>query len=103
MSVRWMRTAKISNGRYMEAIAWGKEVTSSVEKKHGSPKIHTWLDSFGEIATIRWTMDAPDIATIEKVQIAILQDADYWKMVGKAREQQLFIDGSVTDYISREV
>jgi hypothetical protein len=96
-----MRTASISNGKFMDAVMWAKEVSGYVEKKHGTPKIHTWVDSFGQVGTMRWTMDAPDLSTIEKVQTAILADADYWKLLGKAAQQQLFIDGSTVDVVSR--
>lgn len=103
MSVRFMRTGKIAGSKFMEAISWGKEVAAYVEKKHGTPKIHTWVESVGEINTIRWTMDCPDFATIEKAQLSLLGDQDYWKMIAKAVSAGLFIDGQTHDTIYREV
>ena len=103
MSVRWMRTAQIGKGMFMEAIAWTKEVSAYLEKKHGFPKIHTWIDSFGALGTIRWTTDYPDLAAVEKAQMQIMGDPDYWKMIKKAVDAELFIEGSVDDHVSREV
>ena len=103
MSVRWMRSAVISNGRFLEAVAWSKETTSFVEKKFGTGKIETWVDAFGQVGSIRWSIDFPDLATVEKVQAQMLMDQDYWKHVERAAKAQLFIDGSTVDTISRSV
>ena len=103
MSVRWMRTAQIKGGKTMEAVAWSKELNAHMEKKHGLPKIHIWLDSFGTLNTVRWTIDVPDLATLEKAQTSIMSDPDYWKAVKKAVEQDLFFDGTIVDNIYREV
>ena len=103
MSVRWMRSAVISNGRIPQAIAWSKEITSYAEKKFGTGKIETWVDAFGQVGSIRWSIDFPDLATVEKVQAQMLMDQDYWKHVERAAKAQLFIDGSTVDTISRSV
>lgn len=103
MSLRWMRTAKIRDSKVLEAIAWGKEVCAYAEKKFSTPKIHTWLDTFGEQGTIRWSMDLPDFATYEKIQGQLLMDQGYWQQIQKAVKEGLFIDGSTVDHISREV
>jgi len=103
MSVRWMRTALIGNGKFMEAIAWGKETAAYGEKKFGMPKIHMWVDIFGKTGTIRWTTDYPDLATLEKAQSIMMGDQDYWKRVTKAVGDGLFIEGSVEDHVFREV
>ena len=103
MSVRWMRSAVISNGRIPQAIAWSKEITSYAEKKFGTGKIETWIDGFGTVGSIRWTIDYPDLASFEKVQTQMLMDADYWKYIERAVKDQLFIDGSSVDTVSRSV
>lgn len=101
MSVRWMRTIQIRESRFMEAIAWGKEVSAYAEKKYGTPKLHMWLDGFGAINTLRWTMDLPDLATVDKINAQLMMDPDYWKLIEKARTAQLFIDGSACDTVMR--
>jgi hypothetical protein len=103
MSVRWMRTAQISNGKFMEAVSWAKEMSGYVEKKIGMGKVDVWVDSFGVMGTIRWTMDFPDLAALDKAQTIVLGDADYWKQVNKAATSQLFIDGATEDHVLRSM
>lgn len=103
MSVRWTRTAKIRDSKYLEAIAWGKEVAGYVEKKHGTPKAHVWIVTSGSMNTIQWSLDFPDLGAIEKVQTAMIMDQGYWQMVNKAVKDGLFIDGQTVDHIYREV
>ena len=101
MSVRWMRTARIRNGKFMEAIAWAKETSAYVEKKHNVGKVGIWLDALGEVGTIRWTIDYPDMASYDKAMTAVMMDADYWKMLNKSVE--LFHDGGTTDQLFKMV
>jgi len=103
MSIRFTRTAKISRGRFMEAIAWAKETAGYVEKKYGLPKVGVWVDAFGDINTIRWTVDYADLAAVDKASAQMMADADYWKLVERASKNELFIDGSVHDTVSRAV
>ncbi len=103
MSVRWMRTAKIRDNKFLEAISWGKEVAAYVEKKTGSPTVHMWVDTAGEIGTVRWTLDVADLAAVEKIQTQLLLDQTYWQMLAKSAKDGLFIDGAATDVIYREV
>ncbi len=103
MSVRWMRSLKIRDSKVMEAISWGKEVCGYCEKKVPGIKIHQWLDAFGELNTMRWTLDATDLGHIEKIQSTLMMDQGYWQLVQKAIKDGLFIDGSGVDNIYREV
>ena len=54
--VRWMRSARIQGGKYLEAIAWAKEMAGYAEKAYGASKVHVFLDAFGDIGTIRWSV-----------------------------------------------
>lgn len=103
MSVRWTRTAMIANGRFMEAAAWAKETAGHVEKKYGTPPCTVWIDAFGPVGTMRWSIDFPDLASVEKVQLQSMMDPAYWQMVDKAFKNGLFVDGSSTDTVSRSI
>ena len=102
MSIRWMRTGQIKNGRVMEAMAWSMEVCGWVEKKHNI-KVHTWMDAVGSLGTIRWTVDYPDMAAFDKVMTAVNMDPDYHKFVAKAFQGDLFIDGVGVDTLSKQM
>ena len=65
--------------------------------------VDVWLDTFGAVGVVRWTIDAPDLGAIEKAQAAVMMDQGYWQMIQKAMNADLFILGSSTDYISRKM
>ncbi|MFN0247039.1 MAG: hypothetical protein ACKV2T_09025 [Kofleriaceae bacterium] len=100
--IRWTRTSKIKNARMMEAVAWSKEISSWGEKKHGV-KVETWLDVVGEFGTIRWSVDYPDVASWDAKFLAINMDPEYHQYVAKAMKDELFIDGSGLDTLSRKM
>jgi len=103
MSIRWMRTATIANGKYMEAISWAKEVSGYVEKKWGTPPVSVFIDTFGPMGVVRWTTDYADLAAVEKVQNQMMMDQAYWQLIDKAFKNGLFQDGTGVDTISRLV
>ena len=72
--VRWIRTAKIKDGKFMEMIAWSKEIVAFLKKHPHMPEVHTFLDLFGATGTIRWMTDYPDMAALEKVQSQIMDN-----------------------------
>ena len=102
MSIRWMRSAVIANGKLGEALAWSKEVAAYVEKKH-NVKIDTWLDAFGTMGAIRWTIEFPDLATVDKVQMQILGDQEYFKYLEKAGKSGYLLEGQTTDVVLRKI
>jgi uncharacterized alpha/beta hydrolase family protein len=101
--VRWTRTARVRNGKFMEAIAWAKEMAAYGQKKYGVDKIAVFHHSFGDISAIQWSVDYADLATLERVQAQIMLDQDYWKRVASAFSGELFFEGSAHDTVLREV
>ena len=97
-----MRTATIGKGGFMEAMAWSKEAAGYVEKLTGH-KVDVWLDSFGTVGVVRWTLEAADLGAIEKAQAVVMMDQAYWQMIQKAIKAELFIEGTSVDYISRKI
>ena len=102
-NIRWMRTATIANGKFLEAIAWSKEISATAQNKWGAPTVNTWIDAFGNIGTIRWSTDYADLASLEKVQTAMMMDPSYHQLVQKAFKDGLFVDGSGVDNVFRLV
>jgi hypothetical protein len=103
MGIRWVRTARIGKGRVMEAISWAKEVSAYAEKKFNTGKISVFMDAFGEVGTLRWMMDANDLAALEKIQMNMMADADYWKMIDRAMKAELFLEGYTRDEVMRSL
>jgi hypothetical protein len=100
--VRWMRSTNVKAGKYMEAIGWAKEMAAYGEKAYGA-KIRVFLDSFGDVSTIRWMIDYPDLATAEKATEKVLADTEYFKRVAQAFTTGLFVEGTTIDVVSREL
>jgi hypothetical protein len=87
----------------MEAISWAKETAGYVEKKLGCPPVSVWLDAVGQVGTLRWAMDLPDLAAMDKIQALMMADQGYWQLIDKAFKNGLFVDGSSHDVISRQI
>ena len=100
--VRFVRTIRVKGGRMMEAISWAKEMAAHVQKKYGVEKVQVYMQSFGDISSIHWTAEYADLAALEKTQLQILADPDYFKRIVAAMPD-LFVDGSVNDLVLREV
>ena len=101
MSIRWMRTGQVKNSRVLEAIGWSKEICSYIARKYNIT-VDTWLDTVGTVGTIRWTVELPDMATMDKMMTAVMSDADYWRFVEKAMKAELFIDGIGVDTVMKK-
>jgi hypothetical protein len=100
--VRWIRTATIAGtskfGRAMEFAQQSKALTARYPE---AKKIEVFLDLFGNAGRMRWFIDYPDLATLEKVQKRILTDTDYWKFVGAYEDT--FVQNSVEDVVMTEI
>jgi hypothetical protein len=103
MGFRWTRTAHIANGKFQEAISWGKEISGYCEKKYSTGKVSTFVDALGPVGTLRWHVDFPTLAEFDRVQTAMMTDPDYWKYINRAVTANLFIDGRTEDTIAREI
>ena len=98
---RWMRSVRIAAGKTVPALAWAKEMSEYAKKYEGIPSIDVFLDAFGEAGTIRWMVDYPDLATLEKTQNQLLADQEYFQKLESASD--LFIEGSAIDIVTRSI
>jgi hypothetical protein len=98
-----MRSAQVSRNRVPEALAWAKEVAGFVEKKFQTPPIEVFMDAFGPTGTVRWMIDFPDLAAVEKVLAETTADPEFWKLAQKAYAAELFIDGATHDNVARKI
>jgi hypothetical protein len=97
--IRWTRSAKVSGGKYMpQAMQWAKEVAEFVNKKY-KIQVSVYMDSFGDVGTIRWFCDYEDLATMEKIGNQLITDQEYWKKLSQASD--FFMQGSVYDTVMK--
>jgi hypothetical protein len=84
--IRWTRSLRISSAKYFpQATQWAKEIAEFVSKKYKF-QVSVYMDSFGELGTIRWFCDYPDLATMEKVGNQLNTDQEYWQKVIQASD-----------------
>jgi uncharacterized alpha/beta hydrolase family protein len=98
--VRWTRSAQIVMGKYLQAVQWAKEITEFLNKKY-KIQVSVYMDSFGEVGTIRWFVDYADFAAFEKLGNQLLADQEYFQKVNQATD--LLIAGSVFDTVMRAI
>ena len=99
--VRWMSTVRIATGNTVPAMKHAKEMAELAKKYKGVSSCTVYMDSFGEMGTVRWFMDFNDLAAFEKVQSQALADETYWKKLEEAKN--LFIQGSNRSMVMREL
>lgn len=100
--IRFMRSARVKQGSKLpEAIGFAKEIASFTQKYDGAANVTVCIDAFGDMGTIRWFADYPDLATMQKVMDQVLADAEYWKAVERAGD--LFDTSTLVDLALREV
>ena len=98
--IRWTRSARITPGNVLQTMQWGKEIAELVNKKYKT-QVSVYMDSFGEVGTIRWFCDYPDLGALEKVGNQLLTDQEYLEKLRKGVE--LLTPGSVFDIVMRAI
>jgi hypothetical protein len=99
--IRWTRSLRIAAAKYVpQTMQWAKEIGEFVSKKY-KIQVSVYMDSFGEINTIRWFCDYADLATMEKVMSQISMDQEYWQKVIQASD--FILPGSVHDIVMRAI
>jgi hypothetical protein len=99
--IRWTRKAQIAPGKFVQAVQFAKEIAELGKKISKSPSVSVYLDTFGEVGTIRWFADFEDFAAWEKVANQLFANQEYLQKVNQAAD--LFIQGSASDTIMRAI
>ena len=95
-----IRTATAIPGKLGEAVVWGKEVATIVERVTG--KKTTVSMAFGGLAGgIAWTVQYDNAAQVEEAVSKLNADKEYLSALTKA--QNLFVPGSGHDQMWRQV
>jgi uncharacterized alpha/beta hydrolase family protein len=99
--IRWTRSAKVSSAKNMpKAVQWAKEVAEFITKKY-KIQVSVYMDSFGDVGTIRWFCDYEDLAAVEKLGKQLIADQEYLKRL--AETDDLFMQGSVYDTVMQAI
>ena len=99
--VRWMRSAKIAPGKYLQAMEFAKGISEFSQKYEGASSVGVFLDSFGDVGIIRWFVDYENLASFEKISDQIMADPEWFKKIEEATD--LFIAGCTSDVVMRSI
>jgi hypothetical protein len=99
--IRWMRSARIAPGKLVEALKFSTEIVEYTKKYEGAANVGVFLDSFGEVGTIRWCADYEDFASWEKISNQIFADPEWFQKMDAIKD--LFIPGSTHDLVMRSL
>jgi hypothetical protein len=83
----------------MEAMGFATEIARYVKKFEGPPPVQMFVDSFGDMTTIRWVVDYESFAAMEKVNTQMMSDQEYFQKIDSS--SHVFIPGSVKDTVMR--
>jgi hypothetical protein len=99
--IRWTRSLRIASAKYFpQAMQWAKDIAEFVSKKY-KIQVSVYMDTFGEIGTIRWFCDYADLATMEKIRNQMDTDKEYWQKVIAASD--FIMQGSVQDTVMHTI
>ena len=99
--VRWMRKAQVAPGKFIEAMGFATEIAQYVKKFKGIPPVQVFIDSFGDMTTLRWVVDYESLAAMEQVGLQMMADQEYLNKVNSSIH--VFIPGTVKDTVMRSV
>ncbi len=99
--VRWMRSARIAPGKFIETIGFATEIVEYLKKFEGLPPVQVFTVFFGDMTTIRWIVDYEDLASLEKVTTQMIADQEYIEKVNSSAD--LFIPGTLKDVVMRSL
>ena len=99
--IRWMRSARIAPGKIVEALKFSTEILEYTKKYEGVADASVFLDSFGEVGTIRACADYEDFASWEKISNQVYADPEWFQKMDEIKD--LFIPGSTHDVVMRSL
>lgn len=102
MTIGIGRSIRIA-GDPMAAFAFAKDMVEHIKKWPGVTRSVVWASMGGPTGTLVFFSECADLATLDKVNTAMMEDAGYWAKIAEARTKGLFDLGSSQDMIMRQL
>jgi hypothetical protein len=93
--IRFTRTAATAGGHIADVLGFAGKVTDMVNERFPDAGLRWGMQVGGPPGMVHWTMDVPDLATVESMFTALLMDGDYTALVDSSGA--FFEPGSVQD------
>lgn len=94
--IRFTRRGTLKNGSYVpKALGWATEFNAYFNDNYDA-ELHFGMELFGSNQVV-WYLDTDDMATLENLNMQILQDSQYWELVEQSND--FWVDGSLRDTV----
>ena len=99
--LRYQRSGKAKNGKFLEAIHASKKIAAHINAKYPEVSFQVFTERFGNFGTICLQADYKDLATLESINARILADQEYWAHLKEVAD--LVIEGSAHETLLSSV
>lgn len=93
--IRFTRTSVLAFGHTAEAIGFAGKVTQLVNDRFPDAGLRWGMQIGGQAGVVHWTMDVPDLGTVQEMFTALLMDGEYVSLVDSAGDA--FVPGGAND------
>ncbi len=97
-NVRWIRAARTRNGAMPHALRVAGQIATLAKQSHGL-HVQVFFDVAGEVGTIRWMADFPDLGAYERTLREVAASDAFKSILDDPKVAGLFIDGSSRDLL----
>lgn len=96
------RTIRIT-GEALAATAFARDMAEHIKKWPGVKRSACWQNLSGPTGTLTFFSECEDLATLDKINTAMMEDKAYWGKIAQARTQGLFDLSSSQDMLVRQI
>ncbi len=102
MTIGFGRTIKIA-GDPIAAFAFAKDMVAHIKKWPHVTRAVVWQGLSGPTGTLVFFSECEDLAKLDVIQTAMLEDKVYWAKIAEARQLGLFDLASSQDMLMRQL
>ena len=96
--ITWVRSAKVHDGKLLQAIEWGLKATAYVNETFGmNASMHRPVS--GQLNQVQWVATYDSLASYEEVSGKVFADPGYQSLIAEANSQGLFRGDTVEDFL----
>ena len=95
--IRFTRTAVVAGGHVAEAMGFAGKVVQLVNERYPDTPLHWGMQIGGTVGVLHWTMDLPDLASLERIFAELSMDGGYTSLVDSSGGA--FVPGRTHDAI----
>lgn len=93
--IRFTKTAVVAGGHSAEAMGFADKITQMFNSRYPDVGLRWGVQIGGPSGVVHWTMDVPDLNTVEGMFRELMMDGEYASLVDSAGDA--FVHGSVVD------